>query len=196
MVNSKMLGLDISKRLILFLFLLLACGFIGVALWPCCWLFLTFAPQTNTPFQWVLLILGAILVFNYVYILAVLAFRLIIPCPKEGFFPIQSDGKPPRQALILMLNLLLIKMLYHTPWAKLFTTVLTNIFPLSHIFRRIFGPNTSSVTMGSTVRDLARCRDRTSFSYCHLLCCFSWDSCWAVRILGRQPCKKNQKLGK
>lgn len=151
MVNLKMLGLDIGKRLILFLSLALACGLIGVALWPCCWLFLTFAPQTNTPFQWVLLILGAILVFNYVYILAVLAFRLIIPRPKEGFFPIQSDGKPPRQAFIVMLNLLLTKMLYHTPWAKLFTTVLTHIFPLTNLFRRIFGPDTPSVTMGGTV---------------------------------------------
>ena len=150
-VNLKMPSMDIGKRLVLFLSLVLACGLIGISLWPSCWLVLTFAPQTNTPFQWVLLILGAILVFNYVYILAVLAFRLIIPRPKEGFFPIQSDGKPPRQAFIVMLNLLLTKMLYHTPWAKLFTTVLTHIFPLTNLFRRIFGPDTSSVTMGGTV---------------------------------------------
>lgn len=151
MVNSKIPSMDIGKRLILFLFLVLSCGLIGVSLWPSCWLVLTFAPQTSTPFHWVLLILGAILVFNYVYILAVLAFRLIIPRPKEGFFPIQSDGKLPRQALILMLNVLLTKMLYHTPWASLFTTTLTNIFPLAHIFRRLFGPDTPSVTMGGTV---------------------------------------------
>jgi len=147
---TQRLQMDTAKRLLLFLFLIMELILIGAALWPTCWLILTYAPRASTPIHWVLLILGAILVFNYGYLLALLALRLIIPVPKEGYFPRRPDGRPPAEALIPMLNFLLVKARFHTPWAALFSSVLVNIFPLHYLFRRYFGPHTSSATLGDT----------------------------------------------
>ncbi|MDY7037008.1 MAG: hypothetical protein SV375_12710 [Thermodesulfobacteriota bacterium] len=141
---------DIGKKFLLFLFLVMEFILIGAALWPTCWLMLTYAPRANTPTHWVILILGSILVFNYVYLLALLILRIIIPRPREGSFPRRSDGRPPPEALVFMLNILLVKARFNPPWAQLISSVLVNIFPLHYLFRRFFGPDTTSTTLGDT----------------------------------------------
>jgi hypothetical protein len=145
---------DTGKKLLLFLFLLFELGLIAIALWPTCWLLNTYGPGARTPMAWVVLILAATLVFNYAYVLLLLVLRVAIPRPKEGFFPRRSDGRPPREAGLVMLNTLLAKARFHTPWAGLFSSVLVNIFPLHGLYRRLFGPNTSSITLGDTIRCL------------------------------------------
>jgi hypothetical protein len=148
----RMPDLDTGKRWLLFLFILVELALIGVALWPACWLMLSYAPRADTPLYWTVLIIGAILLFNYTYLITLLVLRIAIPKPKEGFYPRQPDGRPPRVAFLFMLNILLVKARYQTPWAGLFSSVLTNIFPLHYLFRRFFGPHTRSLTIGDTYR--------------------------------------------
>jgi acetyltransferase-like isoleucine patch superfamily enzyme len=50
--------------------------------------------------------------------------------------------------MIFMLNVMLIKARLQTPWAGLFSSVLVNLFPLRHLYPRIFGPHTRSNSMG------------------------------------------------
>lgn len=147
---SRMPQIDTGKRLVLSLFLIMEVVLIGAALWPTCWFVLACAPEENEPILWVLIILGAILIFNYAYLVALLILRLIIPRPKEGFFPRGSDGRPPREGFVLMLNLLLVKARFHPPWAALISSVLVSIFPFHLFYPRLFGPNTPSITLGDT----------------------------------------------
>lgn len=149
--------LNAGKKLLLVLFLLMEFVLIGAALWPTCWLILTYGPRSSTATHWVLLILGAILVFNYAYLIALLAIRIVIPRPKEGFFPRRPDGRPPREAVVYMLNALLVKARMHPPWAALISSVLVNLFPLHYFYRRFFGPNTPSISLGDTYRCIDPC---------------------------------------
>lgn len=149
---SRMPDIDTGKRWLLFLFLVLELFLLGVALWPACWLILSFGPEASTPIHWTILILGSILAFNYAYLLVLLALRIVIPKPKEGFYPRRPDGRPPPGALLFMLNILLVKARYQTPWSGLISSVIANIFPLHYLFRHFFGPHTRSVTIGDTYR--------------------------------------------
>ncbi|WP_274607558.1 hypothetical protein [Thiococcus pfennigii] len=141
---------DSGRRLVLLVFLVVQLTVIGVALWPTCWLLMEYAAWAETPTRWVFLILGAILVFNYAYLLALLALRLVIPKPREGLFPMEPDGAPPREATVYMLNILLSKVRFHTPWAGMFSSVLVSLFPLNLIYPRVFGPKTTSNNMGDS----------------------------------------------
>lgn len=135
---------DVARRLVLTLFLTAELLLIGAALWPTCWLAMRYSSWATTPARWVLLILAAILVFNYAYLLALLALRLLIPRPPEGLFPRRPDGRPPREATVFMLNMMLTKARLHTPWAALFSSLLVHLFPFSIVYPRIFGPRTRS----------------------------------------------------
>jgi hypothetical protein len=84
--------IDAGRRLILTLFFCAVLLLIGVALWPACWLLTHYAVWAITPTRWVLLILGAIVLFNFFYLVALLALRLVIPLPKEGLFTMRPDG--------------------------------------------------------------------------------------------------------
>ena len=112
---------------------------------------LRFAPVARTPAHWVFIILSATLVFNYGYLLALLVLRIVIPRPKEGAYSITPDRKMPRQVIIFMLNVLLLKSRFEPPWAAVFSSVLASTFPLRPLFTRWFGPRTSTVTMGDTI---------------------------------------------
>lgn len=146
----KMPNMDLGKRLILFVFLNMQLGLIFLSLWPTIAFLHSYGAVSRSPLEWALLIVCAILIFNYCYALALLLLRILIPKPAEGYFPRTPDGRPPREALLVMLNLLLVKARFHTPWSAIFTSVIVNIFPLSGLFRRTFGPDTPSVTMGDT----------------------------------------------
>ena len=123
--------MDTGKRLFEFFYLIMELFLIGVALWPTCLLAMKYAPRADSAMYWVLLILGAVLVFNYAYLFAILVLRVVIPLPKEGFFPRRSDGSLPREAILLVLNLYLVKARFQTPWAAQFSSAIVNIFPLS-----------------------------------------------------------------
>lgn len=151
----RMPDMDTGKRWLLFLFLLMELILIGIAIWPAAWLLLSYAHSADTAFHWILLTIGAILLFNYAYLIALLALRLLIPKPKEGFYPLQADGRPPSVAFLFMLNVFLVKARYDAPWAGIFSSALTNIFPLHYFYRRYFGPHTRSLTLG----DFYRCFD-------------------------------------
>ena len=144
---DQMPHLDFGKRLLNFLFLILAFILMGAALWPTCRLVMAYAPGIDSSFQWTLLILAAILTFSYSYLFGLLILRIIIPRPREGFFPRKPDGRPPPEAFIYMLNALLTKAHFHAPWGPFITSLLVNIFPLHYLFRPLFGPNTTSVNL-------------------------------------------------
>jgi hypothetical protein len=142
---------DTGKRILLVLGLVLELVMMAAGLWPAAWLVLHYAPTARTPGHWVLIILAAVLVFNYGYLLALLLFRLIIPRPREGNYPINPDGNVPRAIRTFMLNALLAKARHDPPWAAMFSSVLTSVPPLGPLFRRFFGPRTTSATMGDTL---------------------------------------------
>jgi len=146
--KKKEINLDLGKRLILGAFLLAQTTLIAIALYPTCWLVLAWYPSMQTPLQWTVLIAVAILVFNYAYLIALLILRLLIPRTPEGYFRTRDDGRPSREAIIFMLNVLLMKARFQTPWAGIFSSVLVNLFPLRFPYRKIFGPDTSSSSMG------------------------------------------------
>lgn len=155
MADTKMTGTptlsidpDTGKRILLVLGLLLELLMMAVGLWPAAWLVLYFAPVAHTPGQWVLIVLGAVLVFNVGYLVALLVLRRITPRPKEGHHAFTSDGRLPRVIVVFMLNVLLLKARFDPPWAAMFSSVLTRVFPLGPLFARWFGPRTTSVTMG------------------------------------------------
>ncbi|MDO9110535.1 MAG: acyltransferase [Desulfatirhabdiaceae bacterium] len=154
-LNLRMPYMDLATKFLCCLFLFMEMAFLGAAIWPTAWLILTFSPKISSPAAWTLLILAAVLVFNYAYLIAILIIRIIIPRPREGYFPRRENGRPPAEGLILMLNLFLVMARYLTPWAALFSSVLVNLFPLHFFYRRFFGPDTPTITLG----DLYRCLD-------------------------------------
>jgi acetyltransferase-like isoleucine patch superfamily enzyme len=52
---------------------------------------------------------------------------------------------------LFILNFLLARARYEPPWAAMFSAVLANTFPLRFFFRRLFGPQSRSVTVGDIV---------------------------------------------
>ena len=144
--------MDTRKRLLSFIFLVMEFFLIGIALWPACWIALNYSAKANTAMDWVFLILAIFLVFNCAYLVALLFIRIIIPKPKEGFFPARPGGRPPRGAFLFLLNALLIEARFMPPWATCFSGHLVNVFPFSYFFRRFFGPHTPSATLGDTIR--------------------------------------------
>ena len=97
----------VGKRLLLWMGLLLELVMMGVGLWPAAWLVLRYGPSATTPLHWVLIILGAVLVFNYGYLVGLLVFRVALPRTKEGSYAYRLGGKVPGQLVLYMLNLLL-----------------------------------------------------------------------------------------
>lgn len=152
--RARRLDPDTGKRILLAVGLLLELLMMAAGLWPASWLVLHFAPVARTPGQWVLLILGAVLVFNYGYLLALLLLRIVFPPPDEGQHAIDRHGKLPLAFRRFMIGVLLLKARHDPPWAAMFSSVLTRIPPLGGLFTRYFGPHTSSVTMGDHVRIL------------------------------------------
>lgn len=156
-MREMLKGMDVGKRLLLGLCLMIELVLMAAALWPTVWVVLRWAPWARTTWHWVLLILAAVLVFNYGYLIALLVLRLVIPRPKEGYYPIGEDRRVPRQAVTFMFNLLLVKARFDPPWAAMFSSVLVNVFPLALLYRRFFGPRTWSLTMGDTIYCLDPC---------------------------------------
>lgn len=148
--KSFKIDLDSGKRLLQFALLVLEFLLMGLSLWPACWVILKFSQNTLTAFQWSLVILLAILVFNYMYLLLLLLLRIIIPVPKEGYFKKNPDGSQPIEVLIFMVNILLVILRFRPPWAAFISSLLVNIFPLHYFYRRYFGPDTPSTTLGDT----------------------------------------------
>ena len=146
-------GRDVAplKRMLLCLGLLLQLLMMAAGLWPAAWLVLHFAPAATAPGHWVLIILGAALVFNYAYLLALLVLRAILPRPKEGLYVLRPDRRIPRQVILFLINLLLVKARFEPPWALTFIPVLANTFPLRFAFTRLFGPRSRSVVLGGFV---------------------------------------------
>ncbi|MGD9975276.1 MAG: hypothetical protein AB7S77_19605 [Desulfatirhabdiaceae bacterium] len=94
---KKKLDMDVGKRYLQFILLLLEFLLLGIALWPSCWVVFQYWSWATTPFRWVLMILLGLLVFNYSYLVALLIFRILIPVPTEGFFPRRQDGNPNKE---------------------------------------------------------------------------------------------------
>jgi len=145
---------DTAKRALLVLGSGLQLVMMAGGLWPATWLVRRYAPAADTPGHWVLLILAAVLVFNYGYLAALLVFRWIIPPAKQGHHVIGPDGRLPRAVWTWRLNLLLHEARFDPPWAAMFSSVLTRVPPLGPLFRRSFGPRTPSVTMGDAMNCL------------------------------------------
>jgi acetyltransferase-like isoleucine patch superfamily enzyme len=144
---------DVSRgmRLLLWLGLIQQLVMMGAGLWPAAWLVLGLGRSARTPLHWALIVLAAVLVFNYGYLLALLLFRAMLPRPREGFYVVRAGRRFHRQVVLFFLNLLLVKARYEPPWAVMFTSVLANTFPLRSLFARVFGPRSRSTTMGDTM---------------------------------------------
>ncbi len=146
-------GRDLSafRQAILWIGLLAEMAMMAVGLFPAIWLVMVGRDWATTPAHWVLLLLGAILLFNYGYLVGLLALRIVLPRPKEGFYPARTGRRVPRAVLLYAMNLLLTKARYEPPWAMMFSSVLANTFPLRPLFVRFFGPRSQSLSMGDTI---------------------------------------------
>jgi hypothetical protein len=153
-IKKALEGLDLGKQIALLTAFSLQLLLIAVALWTALSVAFHFAPGASTPWDWTVLILGMVLAFVYAYLIAVLALRLLIPYTPEGFFARGPGGRPPPQAILLMLNIILTKVRYEPPWSGMFSAVLSNLFPLRQLYRRLFGPHTPSNTLGDTTKIL------------------------------------------
>jgi hypothetical protein len=149
--KPRRLNLDTGRKILLIIFLVMVLVLSGIALWPAVWLVETLAPYATNTTLWVLLLLAAFLVFNYVYLIALLGLRMLVPRPKEGFHPRKRDGRMPPAAALFMFNVLITKARYHTPWSAMVSSVLACVFPLHGPYRRWFGPDSPSVSLGDTV---------------------------------------------
>lgn len=143
---------DLGKRLLLVLCLGMELCMIVVGLWPAAWFVMTLAPLASASGHWVLIILGATLIFNFGYLVGLLIFRILVPYPAEGLHAMPAEGRMPPVFIHFMLNILLVKAREEPPWASMFSAVLARIWPLDPLFRRLFGPHTTSTTLGDTVR--------------------------------------------
>lgn len=179
--DAKLLSvrLDQGKRLIVLLMLLLQTLLVGVSLWPACWLLLNVGPRVHSSLGWTLLILGSIFVFNYAYIFALLGLRSLIPYPQEGFYPRGKDGRLPKQAIVYILNVSLVRLRLATPWARMFTAPLCDLPPLIALSRRLFGPKTTSVVPADSafVLDpyLVSAGSNVQFGFACILTCHIFD---------------------
>ena len=138
------------RQAILWIGLLAEMAMMAGGLFPAIWVVMAARDWATTPGHWVLLLLGAILLFNYGYLVGLLAFRILLPRPREGFYPLRPGRRLPRQVVVYALNLLLTKARYEPPWAMMFSSVLANTFPLRPLFVRLFGPRSQSLSMGDT----------------------------------------------
>ena len=134
---------DVGLRALLGVGLAMELVMVVAGLWPAAWLVRHYAPRADAAWQWVLLILAAGVVFNYGYLIALLVFRLIIPVPREGHYPVDPGGAVPLTVVTYMFNLLLVKARHDPPWSAMFSSVFTRLLPLGPLYRRWFGPNTS-----------------------------------------------------
>lgn len=144
-------GKDLGIRVLLLIGLAIQLAFMLAGLWPAAWVVMRLAPAAHTPLQWAGLILVAVLAFSYGYLLALLAARIVIPYPKEGSYPVLEGRRPPKQVLIFMLNVLLLKARYEPPWAPMFLSVLSRVFPLRPLFNHFFGPRSETTPPGDTI---------------------------------------------
>jgi hypothetical protein len=142
---------DVSIRGLLLLGLLLQLLMMAAGLWPAAWLVMRFASSATSPGYWVLIMLGALLAFNYGYLLALLAVRIITPYPKEGSYTVEAGKRPPKQVVVFMANVLLLKARMEPPWAPMFSSVLSRVFPLRPLFNHFFGPRTQTTPPGDTI---------------------------------------------
>lgn len=172
-------NLDNGKRLVVFLLLVAQTLLLAVALWPTCWLLLEWGPHVQTAHGWVLLILGAIFAFNYAYLFGLLAIRLVLPYPKEGFYPRGKDGRLPKEAITFMFNVILMRMRLQTPWAWMFTSAISNLPPMATIYQRLMGPRTPSVNMGDVafIIDpyLVKAGTNVQFGFSSIVACHTFD---------------------
>ena len=51
--------------------------------------------------------------------MALLLFRMVIPYPREGYYPLTPDGRVPRALRTFMFNTLLLKARCDPPWAAM-----------------------------------------------------------------------------
>ena len=146
---------DVGRRLLLSLGFCVQLGLIAGAVWPTVWLLLRLGPRCAGTWQWTLLIVLAVLVFNYAYAVGLLILRVLVPVPREGRYEVRPGEKPPRPVIVFLLNVLLLKVRYEVPWARTFLAVIVRTYPLKPLFARWWGPHTSSVMLG----DIYNCLD-------------------------------------
>ncbi len=146
------IDIDAGKRLFQCFTLFILFFLMGISLYPAIALMLHFTPAVHTALGWTLLILAAIVVFNYVYLIGLLVLRVIIPVPKEGFYPTAAGGRPTTAYMLYMFNILLVKARYSAPWCAYLGCYLANLFPLKFFFQKYFGPYTTSTSFGDSWR--------------------------------------------
>ncbi len=148
--GARSMEIDLGKQVLQAIFVIVVLAMMGLSLWPTVWVYDHFLPQVSARWQWVLLVLACILVFNYAYLVLLLFLRVIVPKPKEGFFPQTPGGRPSREVLLLMLNVLLTKLRFTPPWNQLLAAHLVRLPPLAGLYRSLFGPHMKTMTLGDT----------------------------------------------
>jgi hypothetical protein len=142
---------DLGRWIILYVDFALQLVLAAAGLWPAIWLAQTLSAFADASWKWALVILGAILTFIYGYFVALLGVRLLVPYPIEGYFPRGTGGRPPREAVIFMLNVFLSKARYQPPWTEVFGLAIINTFPLRQLYRHFFGPHRDGIQTGTAV---------------------------------------------
>lgn len=85
-----------------------------------------------------------VVVFNVIYLLALLLVRFLIPTPKEGIYSTRQPGLPDRQLIWVTLLAVLTKARYQVPFPGFLVFHLANLPPLCWLVSWIFGPKSRS----------------------------------------------------
>ena len=177
--NKNPVDLDVGKRLVQVVLLVMGSVALALGLWPAIWVFLHFRPGVSTAWQWTLLLIGTYLLFNLFYLLGLFLLRIILPKHKEGFYENSPDGRPAKHAALMMFNMVLARVRYAVPWATPFVAALASIPPLSTLHRFLFGPNLPVHAVGDHVRlfdpHLCKIGRRVQFGWGAKISCHIFD---------------------
>ena len=133
---------------LLYVVMLFSCMLGGI--WPAVWWTQCCRAWAHGPFTLSLVILGDVFLFGLGYLLALLAWRVVIPRPREGFFRSRVDGRPRREMVVFMLNMLLTRLRYEVPWARIVLHAWTVAPLVGGLYRRLFCPHLHAVTLTDT----------------------------------------------
>jgi acetyltransferase-like isoleucine patch superfamily enzyme len=84
-----------------------------------------------------------VIAFNVIYLLIILALRLLIPRPKAGRYALTA-GRPDPNMLYTCLLAILTKARYEPPFPAIFVAQLANIQPFRFLFNLQFGPRSKT----------------------------------------------------
>jgi len=134
------LQFDVGLKLLQVVYLGMFISVMGCGLLLSFLVYLQLEPISLDPLSLVGTVLLLMIVFTYGYILGLLALRILIPKPKEGLYSNTQTGRPPKEAVLFILNNFLLRLRHSAPFANSLFTTLVRLPPLASIYKKLCGP--------------------------------------------------------